>query len=100
MAEAKNGPSASQMMGDMFGAGYDGLGGTRLQQRMDLAKSVGSAASAARLGDFFQYAIDKPVTLPRQKSAMLPIVGKNIESSASASTTSRSRPSSRSWASS
>jgi hypothetical protein len=31
------------------------------------------------LGDFFQYAIDKPVTLPRQKSALLPIVGKDVE---------------------
>jgi hypothetical protein len=40
---------------------------------------VASAASASKLGDFFQYAIDRPVTLPRQKSAMLPIVAKDIE---------------------
>jgi hypothetical protein len=46
---------------------------------LGLGKSVGPAATAAKLGDFFQYAIDKPVTLPRQKSAMLPIVGKDIE---------------------
>ncbi len=52
-----------------------------LANRMDLGKSVGAAASAAKLGDFFQYAIDKPVTLPRQKSAMLPIVTKDIEGS-------------------
>ncbi len=50
-----------------------------LQERMDLNRSVGSAATAAKLGDFFQYAIDRPVTLPRQKSAMLPIVAKEIE---------------------
>jgi hypothetical protein len=50
-----------------------------LDDRLDLGKSVSSAASAAKLGDFFQYAIDKPVSLPRQKSAMLPIVGKDIE---------------------
>jgi hypothetical protein len=50
-----------------------------LTQRMELSKSVGSAASAAKLGDFFQYAIDKPVSLPRQKSAMLPIVTKDVE---------------------
>src|SRR3984893_7284833 len=36
-------------------------------------------AQASKRGDFFQYAIDRPVTLPRQKSAMLPIVGKEIE---------------------
>ncbi|VTR91299.1 Uncharacterized protein OS=Pirellula staleyi (strain ATCC 27377 / DSM 6068 / ICPB 4128) GN=Psta_3290 PE=4 SV=1: DUF4139 [Gemmata massiliana] len=41
--------------------------------------SVGNAATAGALGDFFQYTIDHPVTLPRQKSALLPIVGKNIE---------------------
>src|SRR6202035_3697426 len=28
-----------------------------------------------------QYAIDKPVTLPRQKSALLPIVGKDVQAS-------------------
>ena len=41
--------------------------------------SVGNAATAGALGDFFQYTIDHPVTLARQKSAMLPIVGKEIE---------------------
>jgi hypothetical protein len=75
------------------GAGFTGgFGGGRpgdyadalkkdLQQQMDLGKSVASAASAAKLGDFFQYAIDKPVTLPRQKSALLPIVGKDVAAS-------------------
>src|SRR5215471_14706228 len=41
--------------------------------------SVGNAATAAALGDFFQYTIDHPVSLARQKSAMLPIVGKDVE---------------------
>jgi hypothetical protein len=41
--------------------------------------SVHSAATAGSLGDFFQYVIDHPVTLNRQKSAMLPILGKNVE---------------------
>jgi hypothetical protein len=50
-----------------------------LRARMNLHQGVASAASAARLGDFFQYAIDKPVTLPRQKSALLPIVAKDID---------------------
>ncbi len=40
---------------------------------------VGNAATGGQLGDFFQYAIDHPVSLARQKSALLPIVGKNIE---------------------
>jgi hypothetical protein len=40
---------------------------------------VASAAVAQNLGDFFQYVIDHPVTLPRQKSAMLPIVSTDVE---------------------
>ncbi|AWM40552.1 hypothetical protein GobsT_09320 [Gemmata obscuriglobus] len=41
--------------------------------------TVGNAATSGALGDFFQYTIDHPVTLPRQKSALLPIVGKEVE---------------------
>jgi hypothetical protein len=40
---------------------------------------VASAASGTQLGDFFQYSIDHTVSLARQKSALLPIVGKDIE---------------------
>jgi hypothetical protein len=50
-----------------------------LKEPLDLGGSVSSAATASKLGDFFQYAIDKPVSLPRQKSALLPIVGKDVE---------------------
>jgi hypothetical protein len=50
-----------------------------LGDKMDLGQSVASAASASKLGDYFQYAIDHPVTLPRQKSALLPILGKDVE---------------------
>jgi hypothetical protein len=40
---------------------------------------VQSAATASQLGDFFQYMINQPVTLPRTKSALLPIVNKEVE---------------------
>ena len=51
-----------------------------LNKRMDLGGGgARSMATAAKLGDFFQYSIDKPVSLPRQKSAMLPIVNKDVE---------------------
>ncbi len=46
----------------------------------DLTKGVTSAASASKLGDYFQYSIDHAVNLPRQKSALLPIVTKDVES--------------------
>src|SRR3954465_7269311 len=48
---------------------------------MELARGVTSAANAAKLGDFFRYAIDHPVSLPRQKSALLPIAGADVEGS-------------------
>ena len=35
------------------------------------------SAQAGDVGELFQYAIDTPVTLPRQQSAMLPIVNEN-----------------------
>jgi hypothetical protein len=67
------------------GGGALGVNGTvlrrELQAHMNLGDSVSTAASAAKLGDFFQYAIDKPVSLPRQKSALLPIVGKDVQAS-------------------
>src|SRR5262249_37297830 len=50
-----------------------------LQANLELGRSVSSAASASRLGDFFQYALDRPVSLARQKSALLPIGGKDVE---------------------
>jgi hypothetical protein len=50
-----------------------------LEQKMHLGEGVSSAATASKLGDFFQYVIDKPVSLPRQKSALLPIVNKDVE---------------------
>jgi hypothetical protein len=51
----------------------------RLRGRMDLGGSVQSVATASSLGDYFQYVIDRPVDLARQKSALLPIVNKDVE---------------------
>src|SRR5437868_162576 len=38
-----------------------------------------AVASGSKMGDYYQYAIDKPVTLPRQKSALLPLLNKEVE---------------------
>ncbi len=46
---------------------------------LDLARGVRSSATGGALGDFFQYVLEHPVSLPRQKSAMLPIVQKDVE---------------------
>lgn len=42
-------------------------------------EGVQSVAQAAEVGNFFEYSIDTPVTLPRQQSAMLPIVSGDVK---------------------
>jgi hypothetical protein len=44
-----------------------------------LRQSAAAIASAEKLGGLFQYMIEQPATLPRQKSALLPIAGKDVE---------------------
>jgi hypothetical protein len=48
-------------------------------QGINISQSIASAASAAKLGEYVHYRIDQSVTLPRQKSALLPIVNKEIK---------------------
>jgi len=59
--------------------GFAGEVADRLKARMDLGASAQSVAAASSLGDYFQYVIDRPVELARQKSALLPIVNKDVE---------------------
>lgn len=50
--------------------------------RDPLDKRAGALAAAdGALGDMFEYTIEEKVTLPRQKSAMLPFVNEAVESS-------------------
>ena len=62
----------------------------QLRDNKDKAKKIGSvvaldpsgvasSATAAEIGDYFQYIIEQKVALPRQKSAMLPIVNQPVE---------------------
>jgi hypothetical protein len=48
---------------------------------LDLRQGVASAAVATALGEYFQYQIEQPVSLARQKSALLPIVNQAVEAS-------------------
>lgn len=51
------------------------------EQQMDkarLAESLQTAAQASDVGEMFQYRIATPVTVARQKSAMLPIVNESV----------------------
>jgi hypothetical protein len=51
----------------------------KLKEQLDLGTSVQSVATASSLGDYYQYVIDRPVDLARQKSSLLPIVNKDVE---------------------
>ncbi|MBN2491957.1 MAG: hypothetical protein JXQ29_14010 [Planctomycetes bacterium] len=46
---------------------------------MDLALGVAAAAQGAEVGELFQYVIGAPVSLARQRSAMLPIVNTEVK---------------------
>jgi len=86
----KGGPGGG-FGGESKASGLRDMDGRRKQDKAyaeDVAKELGgkfeaggvtSSATASKLGDFFQYVVDHPVTLFRQKSAMLPIVGKDVD---------------------
>ncbi len=82
-------------MGGMGGGGMGGMGpmiGSNgkqspfvisviptTDQPMDIQQGVPTVASAADVGELFQYAISNPVTLARQQSAMLTIVNAPVQ---------------------
>jgi hypothetical protein len=79
-ARKEEAKAAEKRMSDSAAhARYAGAIRRDLAERLDLGRSVASAASAGQLGDYFQYALDKPVSLARQKSALLPIVAKDVQ---------------------
>jgi hypothetical protein len=49
-----------------------------LAKPMDASSSIRSVASAAKVGELFQYTVGN-VSLPRQKSAMIPIITDEVE---------------------
>ena len=51
--------------------------GEALSRAFSLQEGVASAAETAQAGELFEYQIKTPVTLARQKSAMLPIVNQD-----------------------
>jgi len=57
---------------------YAGALGAEMAEKMNLT-AVDPGATVGKLGDSFKYVIDQPVSLARQKSALLPIIGKDIE---------------------
>jgi hypothetical protein len=83
MDEAEKAPAAAAAAPPsdrLFGAaGMGGGGGGAPEQPMDVSSSIASVASAGKIGELFQYTVSQPVTLPRQKSAMIPIITDDVE---------------------
>jgi hypothetical protein len=85
-ARAGGAPAAPAPAGG-GGGGFGAGGGVQMQQpaqqleykRADnFAASVASVASASKVGELFQYTVGN-VSLPRQRSAMIPIVTDDVE---------------------
>ena len=49
------------------------------EQMFTAAQGIRSLAAGENLGELFRYEIEKPVTIDRQRSAMLPIVAEGVE---------------------
>jgi hypothetical protein len=48
---------------------------------LNFKESIASVATAEDIGDSYRYHIDQKITIPRQKSSMVPIVNKGVEGS-------------------
>jgi hypothetical protein len=71
LAKAAAAPAARMPMADKAAE--------REQRMREGAASIQSMAAGSNLGELFRYEIAKPVTIERQRSAMLPIVGERVE---------------------
>lgn len=70
-------PPAPMMAAPMATAG--GFGGTMVAADALAGTGVAAAAAGAEVGEMFHYAINQPITIDRQGSAMIPIVNQAIE---------------------
>ncbi len=80
-AAKKPAPAAdARARGEGKGGGLGGQpGDDSAEARFNIGQGVQSAAQTADVGELFEYKIENPVTLPRQQSAMLPIVNGKVQ---------------------
>ncbi len=63
------------------GFGFAGNADKDAVEAFNMQQGVQSLSQATNVGELFQYEISTPVTLPRQESAMLPIVNESVKGS-------------------
>ncbi len=76
-------PAPQRMLMEAGDVKKDALGLARRgafseKEKLNFRHGVASVATATELGEYFQYVIQEPVSLPRQKSALLPIVSQDV----------------------
>lgn len=79
MNRARGGDEKAAAFGRAAGDADRLAEGQNAARAFNLQQGVQSAAQAGNVGELFQYVIDTPVTLPRQQSAMLPIVNGSVQ---------------------
>ncbi len=72
-ALAKSAPGGRDMMSERAASGAPMRG-----EDFSVSQGVAAAAKGGQVGELFQYVIDKAVSLPRQQSAMLPILNQQV----------------------
>lgn len=80
-AGGPGGPGAAPMGGTTLGREALRAAKPESDSKLNFQEGVASAAIATELGEYFQYQLEHPVSLPRQKSALLPIVNQAVEAS-------------------
>ena len=69
-------PPAPGMAG---GPGMGGPEGETLVAGLAISLAQAAVAEAGQVGTLFQYAINQPVSIPRQRSAMIPIISERVQ---------------------
>jgi len=72
VASAPKAAAPREMLSRASGAG------AAARQDFSVSQGVTAAAKGGQVGELFQYVIDKAVSLPRQQSAMLPILNQQV----------------------
>jgi len=79
--DAMAAPAPAEAPGVSLGAGYGGgmAGGAPSTTAHFGLRDQQAMAAGGKVGTLFQYAINQPVSVPRQQSAMIPIISSRIE---------------------
>jgi hypothetical protein len=78
-AKKTGAPAAAKPFGEAQGQAAAWAEKADAREMLEGAASIQSLAAGSNLGELFRYRVEKPVTIERQRSAMLPIVGEKVE---------------------